>query len=164
MLVRLYAPPDSSAYDARTAEAGIAVRRMEAWDRAPLQRFILKHFGEAWASEADLAFANGHPTTGFVAMKDGAIADFAVYECVRRGYFGPTGMREDLCGHGAGTSLLFRASRACGSWDTHTPSSAASGRRSSTRRSAARPSSKTAIPGCTGRCMASKPHAAQRES
>ena len=108
MLVRLYDLPDPAGYDARTAAAGIVVRRLDAWDRGALRRFVLEHFGENWASEADFAFANGHPITGFVAMKDGAMAGFAVYESSRRGFFGPTGVREDLRGSGAGAALLFR--------------------------------------------------------
>ena len=76
--------------------------------RAALRRFTLQHFSENWASEADLAFASGHPLTGFVAIERGAIAGFAVFECSRRGFFGPTGMREDLRGKGGGASLLFR--------------------------------------------------------
>jgi len=108
MLVKLYALPDASTYDARVAAAGIVVRRMEAWDRFALRRFINQHFGEQWGAEADFAFTHGHPVTGFVAVKDGEIAGFAVYECSRRGYFGPTGVREDLRGAGAGAALLFR--------------------------------------------------------
>jgi len=108
MLVRLYALPSSSDHAARAAAAAIDVRRMEAWDRIPLRRFILEHFDEGWASEADLAFSTGHPITGFVAINGGAIAGFAVYECTRRGYFGPTGVREDLRGNGAGALLLVR--------------------------------------------------------
>lgn len=107
MLVRLYALPDAASFGARCEAGGIVIRRMEAWDRAELRRFIVPHFGDRWASEADMAFA-GHPITGFVAMKDGSIAGFAAYECTRRGYFGPTGVREDLRGNGAGAALLFR--------------------------------------------------------
>ncbi|MBI5289720.1 MAG: GNAT family N-acetyltransferase [Chloroflexi bacterium] len=108
MLVRLYDLPDSSPYDRRIAEAGITVRRMEAWDRVALRSFIAQHFTEGWATEADFAFNGGHPVTGFVAVKDGRTAGFAVYECSRRNYFGPTGVREDLRGSGAGAVLLFR--------------------------------------------------------
>ena len=108
MLVRLYDLPDAAPYDARSAASGIAVRRLDAWDRAPLRRFVGQNFGESWASEADFAFTSGHPITGFVAIYEGAIAGFAVYESSRRGFFGPTGMRPDLRGNGAGASLLFR--------------------------------------------------------
>ena len=108
MLVRLYALPGPSSYDERVAAAGIAVRRMEAWDRTRVRTFIVQHFTENWADEAELAFASGHPITGFVAMKGGEVMGFAVYECSRRGFFGPTGVREDLRGSGAGAALLFR--------------------------------------------------------
>jgi hypothetical protein len=108
MLVKLYDLPDTTAYDTRVAAAGITVRRMEAWDRFAVRRFIDQHFGENWGAEADFAFTGGHPITGFAAVKDGEIAGFAVYECSRRGYFGPTGVREDLRGGGAGAALLFR--------------------------------------------------------
>src|SRR5437867_3752745 len=106
MLVRLYDLPDSAAYDAKATAAGIAIRRLEAWDRAALRRFVGELFGVEWASEADFAFAHGHPITGFVAITDGVITGFAVYESSRRGFFGPTGVREDLRGKGAGASLL----------------------------------------------------------
>jgi predicted GNAT family acetyltransferase len=108
MLVRLYDLPDGSDYTARATAAGITVRRLEAWDRDALRRFVREHFGDNWASEADFAFALGHPITGFAAIHGGAIAGFAVYESSRRGFFGPTGVREDLRGHGAGAALLFR--------------------------------------------------------
>lgn len=108
MLVRLYDLPDATAHDARAAAAGIAIRRMEAWDRDALRRFVSEHFGDGWAAESEMAFSNGHPITGFVAMQGGRIAGFAVYESSRRGFFGPTGVREDRRGKGAGAALLFR--------------------------------------------------------
>ncbi len=108
MLVRLYALPDAASYDERIAAHGICVRRMDAWDRAPVLRFVREQFTETWASEVELAFSNGHPITGFVAVKEGRIVGFAAYECSRRGFFGPTGVREDLRGSGAGAALLMR--------------------------------------------------------
>jgi predicted GNAT family acetyltransferase len=108
MLVKLYDLGDTRRYDARVAADGIVVRRMDAWDREAVRRFISEHFTEGWASEADFAFSHGHPITGFAATKDGEVAGFAVYESSRRGYFGPTGVRKDLRGGGAGAALLFR--------------------------------------------------------
>ncbi|HEY8172735.1 MAG TPA: GNAT family N-acetyltransferase [Dehalococcoidia bacterium] len=108
LLVRLYALSDTHRYDARVAESGISVRRAEAWDRVPLRRFVNQNFGENWASEADLSFSTGHPISAFVAMKDGHIVGFAAFESTRRGFFGPTGVREDLRGNGAGAVLLLR--------------------------------------------------------
>ena len=107
MLVRLYDLPDASQYDARAEAAGIVVRRAEPWERTLYRSFIEQHFSKRWADEAELAFS-GHPITAFVATKERQIAGFAAYECTRRGYFGPTGVREDLRGSGAGAALLFR--------------------------------------------------------
>jgi GNAT superfamily N-acetyltransferase len=107
MLVRLYALPDARPYEQRTAGAGIKVRRLDAWDRHALHRFVSEKFGDGWASEADFAFG-GHPITGFVALERGRIAGFAVYETSRRGFFGPTGVREDLQGKAVGAVLLMR--------------------------------------------------------
>lgn len=108
MLARLYTLPDAAPWVERAAGGGITIRRLDAWDRHALRSFIRASFGENWASEAELAFAGGHPITGFVAVRDGAICGFAVYEASRRGFFGPTGVREELRGHGAGAALLLR--------------------------------------------------------
>ena len=108
MLVRLYDVRPAPQYDERCAANGIAVRRIDAWDRAPLLAFVREHFTESWASEVEFAFSGGHPIHGFVAVKEGRIAGFAVYETSRRGFFGPTGVREDLRGSGAGAALLMR--------------------------------------------------------
>jgi predicted N-acetyltransferase YhbS len=107
MLVRLYDLPDSKECYQRASEAGARIRRAEPWDRFALRSFIEANFWEAWAPEADLAFS-GHPITGFVATMQGRIVGFAVYECSRRGFFGPTGVREDLRGRGLGAALLLR--------------------------------------------------------
>lgn len=110
MLVRLYALPDGSAYAQRASVAGISVRRAEPWDRSALRAFIIEHFTGGWADEAEVAFA-AQPINAYVAVQQGKICGFAVYEAVRRGFFGPTGVREDLRGNGAGAALLFACLR-----------------------------------------------------
>jgi GNAT superfamily N-acetyltransferase len=107
MLVRLYALPEGSSYLQRCAMNGVNIRRLDAWDHAPLLRFVREHFSEEWASEADFAFAGSHPITGFAAVREGSIVGFGVYETSRRGFFGPTGVREDLRGNGIGAALLL---------------------------------------------------------
>ena len=107
MLVRLYDLPDSTPYVERAAAAGFTVRRAEPWDRERLRQFVTREFGELWAVEADRAF-NQSPITGYVAQRGAEISGFAVYECTRRGFFGPTGVREELRGNGLGAALLFR--------------------------------------------------------
>jgi GNAT superfamily N-acetyltransferase len=107
MLVRLYDLPDSAPHLARVAQAGLVVRRAEPWDRRRMRKFTSECFGDLWAVEVERAFYHT-PISGYVAIRDSQIVGFAVYECTRRGYFGPTGVREDLRDAGVGTALLFR--------------------------------------------------------
>jgi GNAT superfamily N-acetyltransferase len=107
MLVRLYDLPDSGGHEKRAASAGCNVRRAEPWDRERMRSFATLGFGELWAVEADRAF-NHSPITAYIATNGPEIGGFAVYECTRRGFFGPTGVREDLRGRGIGAALLFR--------------------------------------------------------
>jgi predicted N-acetyltransferase YhbS len=107
MLARLYDLPDPAPYYERAAIAGHTIRRADPWDRDRLRRFVKESFGPLWAVEADRAFIHS-PITAYLATKSGDIAGFAAYECTRRGYFGPTGVREDLRANGLGAALLFR--------------------------------------------------------
>ena len=107
MLVRLYDLPDTRPSLERAPAGGFSVRRAEPWDRERMRSFATRCFGEFWAIEADRAF-NHSPITAFVASDGPEIGGFAVYECTRRGYFGPTGVREDLHGKGVGAALLLR--------------------------------------------------------
>lgn len=107
MLVRLYDLPDAHSYYRRASvDAGATVRRAEPWERSIFRSFVEGEFGTRWADEAEAAFAR-LPITAFVAMREQEIVGFAVFECTRRGYFGPTGVREQLRGHGIGAALLF---------------------------------------------------------
>ncbi len=107
MLVRLYDLPDSTPYYGRAKEAGVAARRAQPWERSDFRTFVEEQFGARWADEAEIAFSH-QPISAFVAVMDGDIVGFAVYECTRRGFFGPMGLREGLRGHGIGAALLFR--------------------------------------------------------
>jgi predicted GNAT family acetyltransferase len=107
MLVRLYGLPDARGYEERAAATGYNIRRADPWDRKRMQEFATGCFGELWAIEADRAF-NYSPITAYLATSGPDIGGFAVYECTRRGFFGPTGVREELRGKGIGAALLFR--------------------------------------------------------
>jgi predicted N-acetyltransferase YhbS len=107
LLVRLYDLPDPAQYYRRAEGAGATVRRAEPWERSRFRTFVEEQFGARWADEAETAFFR-QPITAFVALVDNELAGFAVYECTRRGYFGPTGVREELRGRGIGAALLFR--------------------------------------------------------
>ena len=107
MLVRLYDLPDATSYYRRAEQAGITVRRAQPWERSAFRKFVEEQFSNRWADEAEIAFVR-QPVTAFVAVQDGDIVGFAVYESTWRGFFGPTGVREELRGRGIGAALLFR--------------------------------------------------------
>jgi GNAT superfamily N-acetyltransferase len=107
MLARLYDLPDGKPYFERARKADLCVRRADPWDRPRMREFTRAHFGDLWSVEADRCF-NHTPITGYLGLQDSEIVGFAVYECTRRGYFGPTGVREDMRGGGLGAALLFR--------------------------------------------------------
>ena len=107
MLVRLYDLPDPASYYRRAEEAGVTVRRAQPWEWSALRAFIEGRFSPNWADETEAAFSR-QPVSAFVALVEREIAGFAAYECTRRGYFGPTGVREELRGKGIGAALLFR--------------------------------------------------------
>ncbi|MEX2158357.1 MAG: GNAT family N-acetyltransferase [Dehalococcoidia bacterium] len=110
MLVRLYDLPEPAPYFHRADVAKVRIRRAEPWERTPFRSFVESTFGARWADEADVAFSR-QPIAAYVATHERDIVGFAVYECTRRGYFGPTGVREDLRGNGAGAALLFACLR-----------------------------------------------------
>ncbi len=107
MLVRLYDLPDPSPTYKRARDTGVVIRRADPWDRKRYRQFIEETFGELWAVEADLAYRQS-PITAYVAERDGGIVGFAAYECTRRGFFGPTGVKPEERGRGTGAALLFR--------------------------------------------------------
>ncbi len=113
MLVRLYDLPDPTMRYHRANAAGITVRRAEPWERSPFRAFIEDEFNERWADEAETAFSH-LPISAYVAVRDGGIVGFGAYECTRRNYFGPTGVREELRGQGIGAALLLRCLEAMG--------------------------------------------------
>lgn len=107
MLVRLYDLPDPLPYYRRVEEQGVVVRRAEPWEREAFRSFIESTFHARWADEAEAAYSR-QPVTAFVATHERELIGFAAYECTRRNYFGPTGVREEWRGNGIGAALLFR--------------------------------------------------------
>jgi len=106
MLARLYDLPDAAPTLERIARAGLRLRRADPWDRLRLRGFIRENFQDVWAMEAERAFSST-PISCYLGLQGPEIVGFAVYECTRRDYFGPTGVREDLRGSGLGTALLL---------------------------------------------------------
>lgn len=107
MLVRLYDLPSSEKHYRQATKAGIVVRRAEAWDRPRLSSFVDKEFGALWTVELHTAFTRV-PPTAYVAMDGRKVVGFALYECTRPNFFGPTGVRPDVRDKGVGAALLFK--------------------------------------------------------
>lgn len=106
MLVKLYAlPPLEPALQA-SREAGVVVRRALAPEKSDILDWVSAHFYKRWASEVDVSFARV-PISCFIAVKDGQMLGFGVYDATARGFFGPTGVSEESRGLGLGKALLL---------------------------------------------------------
>jgi GNAT superfamily N-acetyltransferase len=110
MLVKLLGIPDDSADVARLREDGINIRRIQPYESSVLRRFVSNAFNEAWADEAATAFTH-QPVTCFIATREKKMIGFAVYECTRRNFFGPTGVLPEHRGKGVGKTLFLASLR-----------------------------------------------------
>lgn len=108
LLVPLYKlPPITEKLDALRAD-GVIIRRAYPFDLSRTRRFITRHFNEAWADEAEAAFAR-LPITCFIAVIDKKVVGFACVEATAKGFFGPTGVDPTHRGKGIGNALLLAA-------------------------------------------------------
>jgi GNAT superfamily N-acetyltransferase len=106
MLVKLYELPASDEILGRLAETGISMRRAMPPEKHKVLDWIRSNFSEAWASEADVAFAR-QPVSCFIAIKDKHLLGFACHDATCRNFFGPTGVDPEARGKGIGAALLF---------------------------------------------------------
>jgi GNAT superfamily N-acetyltransferase len=77
-----------------------------AYEKHNVVGWVREHFGAAWASECDVAFAN-RPISCHIATQAGAMLGFACYDSTARGFFGPIGVEETMRGRGIGRALLL---------------------------------------------------------
>lgn len=110
MLVKLYELPELTGIRQRMKKEQIVIRPGLAPEKHLVLAWIEEKFSSAWASEADVAFAN-FPVTCLVAIDQvgGKIAGFACYEATMRNYFGPLGVDPEYQGRGIGKALLLEA-------------------------------------------------------
>ena len=124
LLVRLYdLPPLAPAVDA-LASAGIHVRRALAGERPMVAAFARAHGSEAWAAEAEAAFARvpvacfvataeqaggGAPAAAGYARTPESLVGFACYEATCRNFFGPELVHPERRQRGIGRGLLLSA-------------------------------------------------------
>ncbi|WP_025745923.1 GNAT family N-acetyltransferase [Kallotenue papyrolyticum] len=105
MLVKLYELPPLEPALEQQRRQGITIRRALAPEKRLVLGWVEQHWGAAWASECDVAFAN-QPPACFVAVADDALLGFACYDATARGFFGPIGVVEATRGRGVGAALL----------------------------------------------------------
>src|SRR5205085_2723818 len=87
-------------------ESGVVIRRANPFEIMPIQEFVVSHFGQTWADEISVGYAN-KPCSVYIAIVEGRVIGFGAYECTRRGFFGPTGVAESVRGRGIGKALLI---------------------------------------------------------
>jgi hypothetical protein len=106
MLVKLYTLPDLTPEIERQREAGIIIRRPIPPEKHVVVGWVRREFGNAWASETEVAFSR-HPATSFIAIENDQMIGFGCYDATCKGFFGPTGVSEVARGRGTGKALLM---------------------------------------------------------
>jgi GNAT superfamily N-acetyltransferase len=106
LLVNLLKLPPLDATLSGLESDGIVVRRAQPFEITPARSFVEKFFSVEWADEISGGFAT-KPVSVYLAVVERQIVGFAGYECTRRGFFGPTGVVEDMQGRGVGRALLI---------------------------------------------------------
>ena len=106
MLVNLLRLPTLEPAMWEEQSCGIVIRRAQPFEITPVIDFVEQEFSVAWADELSVGFAN-KPVSVYIATLESEVVGVAGYECTRRNFFGPMGVREDLRGRGIGKSLLL---------------------------------------------------------
>ncbi len=106
LLVPLYRLPSIDDKIAALRSEGIVIRRAYPFELSRVRRFIVKHFSEGWADEAEAAFAR-MPITCWIAVEDKKTIGFACVESTAKAFFGPTGVDPAKRGKGIGGALLI---------------------------------------------------------
>ena len=108
MLVKLYAIPELHEVLQPVAANGVSVRRAIAPEKHLVTQWVGAQFNAPWASECEVAFAHV-PIGCFVAVAQNRMLGFACYDATQKGFFGPTGVSNDMRGKGVGKALLLAA-------------------------------------------------------
>jgi hypothetical protein len=106
LLVKLYEMHNEWAFLSEQEKLGITVRKPIGPEKNVLVDWVKEKFGDAWASETDMALSN-RPISCFVAIKKQTLIGFACYDATALGFFGPIGVDEHHRGRGTGRSLLL---------------------------------------------------------
>jgi len=106
LLVKLYDLEDPFELLKNMRGEGIVIRRAIGPEKYAILSWVKEHFSEGWASECDVSFSQCPPTC-IIAVKDEKMVGFACTDATCRGFFGPTGVQEDMRGQNIGKALLL---------------------------------------------------------
>lgn len=105
MLVKLYEVQDCPELMEKLKAEGIFIKKAMTPDLTKITFWVKETFGQGWADECTAAIL----TDGcWIAVKDKKVIGFACYDATMKDFFGPTGVQEDMRGHGVGKALLIR--------------------------------------------------------
>ena len=105
MLVKLYEVQDCPELIEKLKNEGVLIKKAMTPDLTKITSWVKETFGQGWADECTAAIL----TDGcWIAVKDKKVIGFACYDATMKDFFGPTGVQEDMRGHGVGKALLIR--------------------------------------------------------
>jgi hypothetical protein len=108
MLVQLLKLPAKEPLIEEMRQQGIIIKRASSYEMTPVVKFVRDNWGDTWADETTIAFAR-QPVSVFIALGEGVIVGFSVYESTRRNFLGPMGVLESVRKKGVGQALLICA-------------------------------------------------------
>jgi GNAT superfamily N-acetyltransferase len=88
--------------------ANILIRRVMAYEKTAVLKWIDNHFSTAWSDECSIAFSQ-HPIKCLIAIENSKIIGFACYDCTHKNFFGPMGVDKTFRNQGVGKALLLAA-------------------------------------------------------
>ena len=110
MLVQLLKLPEGSSAIEELRAAGVVIKRANSFEMTPVVDFVRSNWNQVWADEVSIAFTR-QPVACFVALRQGEVIGFCAYECTRRNFLGPMGVKESERTKGVGRALLLASLR-----------------------------------------------------
>lgn len=105
MLVKLYEVQDCPELMEKLKAEGVLIKKAMTPDLTKITSWVRETFGQGWADECTAGILSDGC---WIAVKDKKVIGFACYDATMKDFFGPTGVAEDMRGHGIGKALLIR--------------------------------------------------------